>query len=269
MGHVDLAYRHSALGAALVAAGHVTESREYVCDRAADPFSLPRALRDVALGRSGAAFDDVAAFPNAKAACVDPCQRQIRQFLMHRETVMRAIGEHVFDGMGLTGAEQRRRVKSLFNSLDMDGTLGAWRSRMGLRDGQALLGGLEVPLPGGGVFRFAVYRGVMRHGTAWLADRLPAMRDFVVAHLRARRDSARLVHPERTLASYVFQEAEGLSRRAKLQWALRGGHAVQNLQHDGVVVRLAGDLSVGAAAAQLSAACTHALAYQQRVEPDV
>ena len=52
----------------LLAAGHVVESREYACDRAADPFSLPRALREVALGRSGANLDDVDAFPNAKLA---------------------------------------------------------------------------------------------------------------------------------------------------------------------------------------------------------
>ena len=266
MGHVDLAYRHSALGAALVAAGHVVESREYACDRGADPFSLPRALREVALGRSGVGLDDVAAFPNAKAACVTPCQRQIRQFLEHRELIMERMGAYVFEGAGLTSREQRYRVKGLFNSLDMDGTLGAWRSRVGLCDGQQPLAGFEVQLGGGQVFRFGVYRGVMRHGTAWLAQRLPAMHDFVVAHLRAGGDVARLAHPERTLASYVFQEAEGLSRRAKLQWAVRGGHTVQNLQHDGVVIRLARNLGADAAATQLTAACTQALAYRQRVQ---
>ena len=135
MGHVDLAYRHSALGAALVAAGHVVESREYACDRGADPFSLPRALREIALGRSGVGLDDVAAFPNAKAACVTPCQRQIRQFLAHRELIMEKMGAYAFEGTGLTSREQRSRIKGLFNSLDMDGTLGAWRSRVGLRDG--------------------------------------------------------------------------------------------------------------------------------------
>ena len=93
----------------------------------------------------------------------------------------------------------------------MDGTLGAWRARVGLRDGERPLTGFEVQLGAAGVFRFDVYRGVMRHGTAWLAQRLPAMREFVMSHLQARRDNARLEHPERTLASYVFQEAEGLS----------------------------------------------------------
>ena len=53
---------------------------------------------------------------------------------------------------------------------------------------------------------------MMAVGTAHLARSLPAMTDFVAAHLRATRDGTRLEHPERTLASYVFQEAEGLSR---------------------------------------------------------
>ena len=33
------------------------------------------------------------------------------------------------------------------------------------------------------------------------------------------------------LASYVFQEAEGLSREAKLLWATRGGHAILCTSH--------------------------------------
>ena len=65
-------YRHSRLGAELVAAGHVVESREYSCLREKDPFSLPRAQRAIALGRSGTHFDDAASFPRAKAACVAP-----------------------------------------------------------------------------------------------------------------------------------------------------------------------------------------------------
>ena len=179
---------------------------------------------------------------------------------------MAQMGDYVFEGRGLTDRERYDRVKALFNALDMDGTLGAWRARVGLRDGERPLTGFEVQLGAAGVFRFGVYRGVMRHGTAWLAQRLPAMREFVVAHLRAHRDNARLEHPERTLASYVFQEAEGLSREAKLQWAARGGHEVQNLQHDGVVVRLVRDLATREAERQLTQACSHALGYEQPVE---
>ena len=52
---VRLRYRHSLLGAELVAAGFVVASREYSFGEAADPFRLPRALREIALARARAA----------------------------------------------------------------------------------------------------------------------------------------------------------------------------------------------------------------------
>jgi len=266
MGHVDLMYRHSGLGTALVAAGHVSESREYACMREKDPFSLPRAQRALALGRSGDDFDDVASFPRAKAACVMPCRRAVRQFLQHRNTIMSRMGDYVFEGKGLTATERRDKVKSLFNSLDMDGTVGAWRTRMGLVDGERTLTGFRVDLGPAGSFDFGQYRRAMAVGTAWLAGRMPAMREFVVMHLRNIRDTRRLEHPERTLASYVFQEAEGMSRAAKIRWSVVRGHTVQNLQHDGVIIRLGfGDGVVGAAQ-ELTCACSRALGYEQPVE---
>jgi len=92
------------------------------------------------------------------------------------------------------------------------------------------------------------------------------MSDFVVTHLRATRDARRLAHPERTVASYVFQEAEGVSRAAKLRHARAAGHVVHNLQHDGVVLALARDEDPAAVGRQLTAACTQALGYEQPVE---
>ena len=41
-------------------------------------------------------------------------------------------------------AERRDHVKALFNSFDMDGTLGAWRRRMGLRDGERPSAGMVI-----------------------------------------------------------------------------------------------------------------------------
>ena len=214
LGRVRLQYRHSRLGAELIAAGHVLESREYAIQRAADPFSLPRALRELALGRTGSDFDDAASFPRAKHACVAPCRRHLGVFLAHRERIFTQMGDYAFsDGRwALAEAERRSRMKMLFSSLDMDGTLGAWRARVGLRDNEAPLADFVVDLGQAGDFRFAAYRRVQRVGTGWLARQLPAMSDFVVTHLRATRDARRLAHPERTVASYVFQEAEGISR---------------------------------------------------------
>ena len=92
------------------------------------------------------------------------------------------------------------------------------------------------------------------------------MRAFVVAHLRNERDAKRLEHPERTLASYVFQEAEGVSRQAKVRWAVQQGHTVLNLEHDGVVLAFEPGVGVAQAERDLRRACSHALGYDQPVE---
>ena len=63
----------------------------------------------------------------------------------------------------------------------------------------------------------------------------------------------------------MFQEAEGISREAKLWWARVQGHAVNNLQHDGVVLQLARGASPQQAARELSRVCSRALGYEQPV----
>ena len=46
----------------------------------------------------------------------------------------------------------------------------------------------------------------------------------------------RIEHTERTLASYIFQEKEAISRNAKIALCTQKGHQVHNLQHDGIIV---------------------------------
>ena len=86
--------------------------------------------------------------------------------------------------------------------------MGAWRVRVGLRDGERPLADYVVDLGQAGEFRFAAYRRAQAVGTAWLAARLPAMHAFVVAHLRAHRgaNDRRLEHPERTHAAALGYE---------------------------------------------------------------
>ena len=139
------------------------------------------------------------------------------------------------------------------------------RQRVGLRNGERPLLGFTVDLGHGREFKFDAHRRVMAVGTAWLARQMPAMYDFVVAHLQAAGDRRRLEHPERTLASYVFQEAEGVSREAKLWWAGVHGATCHSLQHDGVVLQLDGGWAPAAAAHALSQACSQALGYEQPV----
>ena len=64
-GHIAVEYRHSLVGEALMEAGHITGSRAYA--KGADPFKLPKKLRNMALARIGLDFDDDGSHPRASA----------------------------------------------------------------------------------------------------------------------------------------------------------------------------------------------------------
>ena len=177
---------------------------------------------------------------------------------------MPQMGVYYF-GLGVPAHVRRERVKGLFNSLDMDGTLAAWRARQGIAPGERLMTGLDIDIGAEGKFDFPAFVRAQQTGTRWLHARMPAMRAFVLAHLRQRRDRRRLEHPERTLMSYVLQEAEAISRNAKMWYAKVRGHEVHNLQHDGVVMRLSRG-TPAAVAVQLGEICGRALGYEQPVE---
>ena len=71
----------------------------------------------------------------------------------------------------------------------------------------------------GGAFSFGAYLREQQEGTEWLAARLErstGMASFVTAWHATHRPTKR--HPERTLKSYAFQEAESRSREAKVEW---------------------------------------------------
>ena len=174
---------------------------------------------------------------------------------------------------------QRDRAKQLFNSLDMHGTVAGFYARWGLdelavpiyslrfRHGaterDAAEHGLLRP---GDTFSVRQYANAQRVGSKWLQRRMPAMNDFVCGWLTLEGDRRRLREPERTLCSYVWQEAEGVSRAAKLAWCRSGGHTPHNLQHDGVIIELARGVTPAEAVASLHDVCSHALGFVQPVE---
>ena len=104
----------------------------------------------------------------------------------------------------------------------------------------------------------------MEVGTDSVKNKMAAMYEMVKSWRHSREGS----HPDRTTASYVFQEAEGISRLAKLWWARVRGHKVQNLQHDGVILTTGTDIQPQAVARAMTAVCTHALGYAQPVATD-
>jgi len=119
---VTVSYRYAELGAALVAAGFVTASREYAVNGRTDPFtSLPRQLRAVAFRGTGFDLDDSASFPRLGLATFRTGAAEARQFLdgSNREVILQAVGSHFF-GVGNTDSERsarRKMAKRLFNSL--------------------------------------------------------------------------------------------------------------------------------------------------------
>ena len=77
-------YRHSFVGARLIAAGHLTHSRVYAIERY-DPFSRPRAVRAAALARFGFDFDDKSAYPTVMLAIFLEGRLVSSGYLRHKE----------------------------------------------------------------------------------------------------------------------------------------------------------------------------------------
>jgi len=84
--------------------------------------------------------------------------------------------------------------------------------------------------------------------------------------MREHNDS-RVSRSALTAKSYFLQEAEGLSRQAKVLWAARRGDLrITSLQHDGVVVDLPADITTDHVTAGMTEASTAVLGYTQPVE---
>ena len=122
--------------------------------------------------------------------------------------------------------------------------------------------------PGIGTYSLEEYWRAQRAGTEWMRTRSEAMCEMVAATMgrsngtrRGRRPPGARVGPR--VKSYLLQEAEAISRRAKQRWCRENGITVIHLQHDGVVAHGATD--PGAAARDMSAAATAACGYEVTV----
>lgn len=266
LGHntvVRITYHHCRLGAALVAAGFICAAREYARRGDVDPFRLPRALREVAFAGRGHDLDDSASYPRA---CLDVFQsgrEQSRLFLTHREQVLAEVGLF-FLGPHVSAPVRRKAAKDLFNALDNDGSLEAWERRQGC---PAMM---QMPPfavgTDGEVFSLRAYQDSRRALTGEFTRRMPTLVTFVRAWLALHKPDNEHKFAL-TAKSFFLQEAEGLSRAAKLAWSrLRGAGEITSLQHDGVVMVLSQGVTPTDACAALTEVCTAALGYAQPVE---
>ena len=268
VGWLTLHYRHSNIGARLTAAGYVSYSREYV--KGVDPFRLPRPARHAALGRMGLDIDDHASYPTAAVAMLEAGREVAAAFLANRELILARHGDHYFNDDGtFSDKEKREWVKELYNSLDMDGSVQAWRRKYAE---EILTASVAQPqdrpppldLPNGqSQFTLEGYEAAAKERTQEMCDMMPTYMQYVKA-CNVARGKADKQHPL-TGKSYVFQHHEGQSRMAKQVRAQHDGHSVINLQHDGVFVRMMRGANVQAVRAALQEASTAAVGYEQCV----
>jgi hypothetical protein len=241
-------------------------------------------VRALAFANRGYDLDDCNSYPLAAHASFSAGRHMSDLFTAHRETIMAQVARYFF-GTAVPSGVRRKRAKGLFNSLDNDGGVAAWRRQHGVPAGTKPLTGLRICLGHGRMFDLNEYIASRGSVTQEFAARLPAMVSFVRAFVHAEvagRDPRsldwkvrrKLEAPELTAKSYFLAEAEALSRLAKVDWARkRGDLEVTSLQHDGIIVMLptgehagADDERVTHLQRSLSAACTAALGYRQPVE---
>jgi ribonuclease HI len=274
---VTLTYRHSMKGHMYRKAGVVMDSRVYAVNTGIDPFRLPKAIRNAALtGRYD--MDDSASYPRAALHMIPIGAEITDTFLQYRKSILKQIGEH-FLPMN-PAAEQYEAAKKLTNLLDMDGELQSWYKEHAVPPTRTLHGARikcmcamhegqagTVACSGGECgtrFDLAQYIDEQPKRTKWIAEQKPRAVRYTIAMNLAMGDANK--KPERTLKSYILQEAEAISRQVKMTWAAVHGHEVHNIQHDGIVIALKAHMSATRAEELLTEACTHTLGYTQPVE---
>ena len=257
-----LKYRFSQLGRDLVDAGHITACREQAVG--VDPFKLPREIRAAAFDGLGWEMDDGTAFPRARCAMVGIGRAESAYMVSNRTAIMRGFASYLFPEHDACWPEQKRRMKTVINGIDMDSRLDAWVAKYGNPHNRTLEG-RSIVLPDGTQYSLAAYQRAQRASTEWMAQKSSSMLEFVTAAMRTSERGVK--DPRLRLKSYLLQEAEAVSRMAKVRWCTEHGVTVTNLQHDGIVVQAVPDgLTAEEMAEQLGMAASVAAGYEVVVE---
>ena len=172
------------------------------------------------------------------------------------------------------GPEERRaRMKRIATAYDMGASLDFWKRDNPEAEIDTLRGvGPDAVLVGLRQFSMEGYREELKGSAEWMAARAGSMMDFMGqpdarAAKRGKRAKRRRRNncPDMTLKSYLLQEAEAVSREAKLAAAAMGGLRVVGLQHDGIALVGVRDGEEADVARRLSAASTAACGYNTTV----
>jgi len=126
---------------------------------------------------------------------------------------------------------------------------------------------------GGRLFSLEAYREELCASARWMADKSGGMMAFLrqpdvrSKGKRGKRRRAK-ARPELTLKSYVLQEAEAVSREAKIGESSAAGLRVVGLQHDGIALMGIKDGEEGGMARRMGEAATRAVGYTTSVVLD-
>jgi hypothetical protein len=234
-------YTYSSTGRDLFEAGHVTCSREYADGE--DPFKWPKHLRNAAIGYTGVTYDDNAAYPRAKMAMTPDHSRIGAMFLKHREEVYKQYGAYLF-AEEPSMAERRKRVKQITNGYDMGAKLDSWATKHGNPHKRSVTHFTAKVAHLGGTLRInlASYYKEQQRGAEWTEAHSSSMTELIRS--LAKPDTRAHEKAGRTTQSYILQEAEAVSRLAKIRKCRDLGLQVINLQHDGIAT---GATAVGGA----------------------
>ena len=160
-------------------------------------------------------------------------------------------------------------MKAIINGYDMDSGIDAWARKFGNPKGLTLKG--WAILVQGRRYKLETYRNAQQQGTKWMAERSARMGELVRQRMtREEREGSprkKKKDPNLRVKSYLLQEAEGVSRAAKVAWCEQHDVRVVNMQHDGIMVSWLPDgLTIEEVAEQMSMAASAACGYEVLVE---
>ena len=178
------------------------------------------------MGGLGWDYDDKAAFQAARLAMVPVGQVEIRALLTDREEIMRTYGAYLFAEIP-DERERRKRMKGIINGFDMGSGLEAWAKQWGNPHDRRLRDH-SITLQSGQRYDICQYWRAQGTTQAWVEAQAARMTQFVRNGM-TKHEVAKHKRPVMRVLSYLLQEAEAVSRNAKIEWCDANGIQVLNL----------------------------------------
>jgi hypothetical protein len=152
-------------------------------------------------------------------------------FLTHRLQVFEQYGKYLFKEEP-DADKRKKRVKQITNGYDMGSKLDTWAKHHG-NPHERSVGKMTAKVAhNGGMLRVSLeaYYKEQQLGAQWIEAHSTSMQEITRSQTTLGTRAWETV--SRTTQSYILQEAEAVSRLAKIKKARELGLTVFNLQHD-------------------------------------